>query len=188
MKKIVRNIKRFIAREQVISTQKAIKLELKFFRNPAEHEKASAWGRYSNCESLWMDERGREYRIKTRIVKEQTYNIINKKTREVITDAWIEPFVWCFRKKDPITGLIHEQVEGFLDYELHPEYLVKNLKELSLSQEPSAVQIENEQRAYSEQDLRNAFWNGWIYRCVNNYTFPLAEKEWLENLKKSKSE
>lgn len=123
MKKIVRNFKRFIARKQVISIQKAIKLELKFFHNLSGYEKAS--GRYPNCESVWMDEIGRIYGIKTKIVKEQTYNIIHKQTGRIIYGAWIEPFCWCWNELDSITGFFHPTIGDFLKYELHPEYLVK---------------------------------------------------------------
>ena len=38
------------------------------------------------------------------------------------------------------------------------------------------------ERMYSEEDLHNAFYNGWIYRG-ENYTFPKAKKEWLEQFK-----
>ncbi len=40
---------------------------------------------------------------------------------------------------------------------------------------------ELEKRMYSEEDLHNAFYNGWIYRG-EDYTFPVAKKEWLNNL------
>ena len=38
------------------------------------------------------------------------------------------------------------------------------------------------EKMYSEEDLHNAFYNGWIYRG-ENYTFPKAKKEWLEQFK-----
>jgi hypothetical protein len=38
-------------------------------------------------------------------------------------------------------------------------------------------------KMYSQEDLENAFYNGWIYKA-ENYTFPKAKKEWLEQLKK----
>lgn len=36
---------------------------------------------------------------------------------------------------------------------------------------------------YSEEDLHNAFYNGWIYRG-DGYTFPKAKQEWFEQFKK----
>lgn len=127
MKKIIRNIKRFIARMQVISIQKAIKLELKFFRNLSNYEEVTEL--YYPTKSLWMDERGRTYQVKTKIVKEQTYNIIHKQTGRTIYGAWIEPFCWCWNELDSITGFTHPTVGDFLKYELHPEYLVKIQKQ-----------------------------------------------------------
>ena len=46
---------------------------------------------------------------------------------------------------------------------------------------------DSEQRMYSEEDLHNAFLNGWIYRGDEKYRlqFPLAKKEWFEQFKKS---
>ena len=38
-------------------------------------------------------------------------------------------------------------------------------------------------RMYSEEDLHNAFYNGWIYRG-EGYDFPQAKKEWSKNNKK----
>jgi hypothetical protein len=38
-------------------------------------------------------------------------------------------------------------------------------------------------RMYNEEDLHNAFYNGWIYRG-ETYSFPEAKKEWLKNLNK----
>jgi hypothetical protein len=43
-----------------------------------------------------------------------------------------------------------------------------------------AVQAE---RMYSEEDLHNAFYNGWLYRG-ENYSFPKAKKEWFKQFKK----
>lgn len=123
MKKIIRNIKRFIARKQLISIQKAIKLELKFFRNLSFYE--MTWESYYPAQSLWMDERGRTYQVKTKIIKEQTYNIIHKQTGRIIYGAWIEPFCWCWNELDSITGFTHPTIGDFLEYQLHPEYLVK---------------------------------------------------------------
>lgn len=42
---------------------------------------------------------------------------------------------------------------------------------------------EQDKNKYSEEDLHNAFYNGWIYRG-ENYTFPKAKKEWFEQFKK----
>jgi hypothetical protein len=39
------------------------------------------------------------------------------------------------------------------------------------------------ERMYSEEDLYNAFYNGWLYRG-ENYSFPKAKKEWFEQFKK----
>ena len=39
------------------------------------------------------------------------------------------------------------------------------------------------ERMYSEEDLHNAFYNGWLYRG-ENYSFPKAKKEWFEQQKK----
>jgi hypothetical protein len=44
------------------------------------------------------------------------------------------------------------------------------------------VALEVAEKMYSEEDLHNAFYNGWIYRG-ENYTFPKAKKEWLEQFK-----
>lgn len=44
-------------------------------------------------------------------------------------------------------------------------------------------QKEQDKKLYSEEDLHNAFYNGWIYRG-DNYTFPKAKKEWIEHYKK----
>ncbi len=41
------------------------------------------------------------------------------------------------------------------------------------------------EKMYSEEDLHNAFYNGWLYRG-ENYSFPKAKKEWLDELKKRK--
>jgi hypothetical protein len=38
-------------------------------------------------------------------------------------------------------------------------------------------------RMYSEEDLHNAFYNGWLFRG-ENYSFPKAKKEWFEQFKK----
>jgi len=38
-------------------------------------------------------------------------------------------------------------------------------------------------RMYNEEDLHNAFYNGWLYRG-ETYSFPEAKKEWLKNLNK----
>jgi hypothetical protein len=39
------------------------------------------------------------------------------------------------------------------------------------------------ERMYSEKELHNAFYNGWIYRG-EDYDFPKAKKEWFEQFKK----
>jgi hypothetical protein len=39
------------------------------------------------------------------------------------------------------------------------------------------------ERMYSEEDLHNAFYNGWLYRG-ENYSFPKAKKEWFKQFKK----
>ena len=44
-------------------------------------------------------------------------------------------------------------------------------------------QQEQNKKLYSEEDLHNAFYNGWIYRG-DNYTFPKAKKEWIEKFYK----
>jgi hypothetical protein len=50
-------------------------------------------------------------------------------------------------------------------------------KECLLQEEPKA------ERMYSEEDLHNAFYNGWLYRG-ENYSFPKAKKEWFKQSKK----
>ena len=45
-------------------------------------------------------------------------------------------------------------------------------------------QQEQNKNLYSEEDLHNAFYNGWLYRG-ENYTFPKAKKEWFEQFKKN---
>lgn len=39
-----------------------------------------------------------------------------------------------------------------------------------------------QERMYSEEDLHNAFYNGWLYRG-ENYQFPKAKKEWFNQFK-----
>ena len=39
------------------------------------------------------------------------------------------------------------------------------------------------ERMCSEEELHNAFYNGWIYRG-EDYSFPKAKKEWFEQFKK----
>jgi len=45
---------------------------------------------------------------------------------------------------------------------------------------------EQDKKMYSEEDLENAFFNGWIYAKDIKYTykFPEAKKEWFDNIKK----
>ena len=45
------------------------------------------------------------------------------------------------------------------------------------------VALEVAEKLYTEEDLHNTFYNGWIYRG-ENYTFPKAKKEWFEQFKK----
>jgi hypothetical protein len=42
--------------------------------------------------------------------------------------------------------------------------------------------IKDSERMYSEEELHNAFYNGWIYRG-EDYSFPKAKKEWFEQFK-----
>ena len=44
-------------------------------------------------------------------------------------------------------------------------------------------QQQQNKNLYSDEDLHNAFYNGWIYRG-DGYTFPKAKKEWFEQFKK----
>jgi hypothetical protein len=44
-------------------------------------------------------------------------------------------------------------------------------------------QQEQDKNKYSEEELHNAFYNGWIYRG-EDYSFPKAKKEWFEKFKK----
>jgi hypothetical protein len=44
-------------------------------------------------------------------------------------------------------------------------------------------QQEQDKKMYSEEDLQNAFYNGWLYRG-EDYSFPQAKKEWFEQFKK----
>jgi hypothetical protein len=43
-----------------------------------------------------------------------------------------------------------------------------------------------QERSHSDEDLENAFFNGWIYAKDIKYTykFPEAKKEWFETFKK----
>lgn len=43
-----------------------------------------------------------------------------------------------------------------------------------------------QERMYSEEDLHNAFYNGWLYRGEEKYKFqfPQAKKDWFEQLNK----
>jgi uncharacterized glyoxalase superfamily protein PhnB len=43
-----------------------------------------------------------------------------------------------------------------------------------------------QERMYSEEELHNAFYNGWLYRGEERYKlqFPHAKKEWFEHVKK----
>ena len=45
------------------------------------------------------------------------------------------------------------------------------------------VALEVAEKLYTEEDLHNAFYNGWMYRG-ENYTFPKAKKEWFKQFKK----
>ena len=61
------------------------------------------------------------------------------------------------------------------------------MKAVDLNEEPrnifnNGAKFQAE-RMYSEEDLHNAFYNGWLYRG-ENYSFPKAKKEWFEQQKK----
>jgi hypothetical protein len=120
MKKIIRNIRLYIARFQVLDVVKAIELDLKFSRNIHGDEI-----NHTNARSWWTNTRGRMYRVQQVILPEQTYNIVHKQTGRTIYGAWIEPFCWCWNEVDSITGFTHATNGDFLKYKLHPEYLVK---------------------------------------------------------------
>jgi hypothetical protein len=53
--------------------------------------------------------------------------------------------------------------------------------------ECSKWQKEQDKNRYSEEELHNAFYNGWIYRG-EDYSFPKAKKEWFEQFSKLKNE
>lgn len=120
MKKIIRNIRLFNARFQVLDVVKAIELDLKFSRNIHGDEINQ-----TNARSWWTNTKGRMYRVQQVILPQQTYNIIDRQTGRIIYGAWIEPFCWCWNELDSITGITHKTNGDFLKYELHPEYLVK---------------------------------------------------------------
>ena len=46
--------------------------------------------------------------------------------------------------------------------------------------------FEKQEEMYSEEELHNAFYNGWLYRGEEKYKlqFPHAKKEWFEHVKK----
>jgi hypothetical protein len=64
------------------------------------------------------------------------------------------------------------------------DYLKRNLEIRKQAKEMEKQQIIDACGSmYSEEDLQNAFYNGWLYRG-EDYSFPQAKKEWFEQLKK----
>jgi len=79
-----------------------------------------------------------------------------------------------------------EEAEKEFDKLLNGKGLpTKQLTEVAEHYFISGYEIAKE-RSYSEEDLRNAFFNGWIYRGDKKYRlkFPEAKKDWFEQLKK----
>ena len=84
---------------------------------------------------------------------------------------------------EPLQETIEEAAERL--YPIRLMYFP--MKAVDLNEEPrnifnNGAKFQAE-RMYSEEDLHNAFYNGWLYRG-ENYSFPKAKKEWFEQQKK----
>jgi hypothetical protein len=66
--------------------------------------------------------------------------------------------------------------------EVAERYSANQLSQLGFINGAKWQQQQNK-NLYSEEDLHNAFYNGWLYRG-DDYTFPKAKQEWLTQFKK----
>ena len=82
----------------------------------------------------------------------------------------------------------YQEVENYIIKRIGNKFLEATPDKYKTASEATIALLENnwqQEKSYSEEDLHNAFYNGWIYRG-DNYTFPKAKKEWIENLKRNK--
>jgi len=105
---------------------------------------------------------------------------------------------WKRSKKSPKEG--HKQGIDIQEFERKANEIIDNVKRQETLEEalseyikpikyPTLLQCAEfgarwqAERMHSEEELCNAFYNGWLYRG-ENYTFPKAKKEWFEQVKK----
>ena len=82
----------------------------------------------------------------------------------------------------------YQEVENYIIKIIGDKFLEVTPDKYKTASEATIALLESnwqKEKSYSEEDLHNAFYNGWIYRG-DNYTFPKAKKEWIENLKRNK--
>ena len=82
----------------------------------------------------------------------------------------------------------YQEVENYIIKRIGDKFLEATPEKYNTASEATIALLESnwqKEKSYSEEDLHNAFYNGWIYRG-DNYTFPKAKKEWIENLKRNK--
>ena len=81
----------------------------------------------------------------------------------------------------------YQEVENYIIKRIGNKFLEATPDKYKTASEATIALLESnwqKENMYSEEDLHNAFYNGWIYRG-DNYTFPKAKKEWIENLKRN---
>ena len=82
----------------------------------------------------------------------------------------------------------YQEVENYIIKRIGNKFLEATPDKYKTASEATIALLKNnwqKEKSYSEENLHNAFYNGWIYRG-DNYTFPKAKKEWIENLKRNK--
>ena len=80
----------------------------------------------------------------------------------------------------------YQEVENYIIKRIGNKFLEATPDKYKTASEATIALLESnwqKEKSYSEEDLHNAFYNGWIYRG-DNYTFTKAKKEWLEQFKK----
>ena len=80
----------------------------------------------------------------------------------------------------------YQEVEDYIIKRIGDKFLEATPEKYNTASEATIALLENnwqQEKMYSEEDLHNAFYNGWLYRG-ENYTFPKAKKEWFEQFKK----
>ena len=80
----------------------------------------------------------------------------------------------------------YQEVENYIIKRIGNKFLEATPDKYKTASEATIALLENnwqQEKSYSEEDLHNAFYNGWIYRG-DNYTFPKAKKEWIEKFYK----